>query len=132
MVFCRLAGRSVRWSVGWLRGRSIDRLVFDCLVFGWLVCTPRTDGLYDLSPLHDPDLSRQVYSRSCIYDLSCGRVGVAYSASSSTCIPELDMYCTGPAQPLTTAGEELYDLDHDLSDLSVRGDLDNDLSDLSV
>ena len=26
-----------------------------------------------------------------------------------------------PAQPLTTAGEALDDLDHDLSDLSVRG-----------
>ena len=26
-----------------------------------------------------------------------------------------------PAQPLTTAGEEIDDLDNDLSDLSVRG-----------
>ena len=35
----------------------------------------------------------------------------------------LDMYCADPAQPLTTAGEELDDLlvDHDLPDLSVRG-----------
>ena len=32
--------------------------------------------------------------------------------------PGLDMYCTDPAQPLTTAGGELDDLDHDLSDLS--------------
>ena len=35
--------------------------------------------------------------------------------------PGLDLYCADPAQPLTTAGEELDDLDHDLSDLSVRG-----------
>ena len=35
-----------------------------------------------------------------------------------------------PARPLTTAAEELDDLDHDLSDVSVRGDLDRDLSDL--
>ena len=32
--------------------------------------------------------------------------------------PGLDPYYAGPAQPLTTAGEELDDLDHDLSDLS--------------
>ena len=34
--------------------------------------------------------------------------------------PELDLYYEDPAQPLTTAGEELddlYDLDHDLYDL---------------
>ena len=34
--------------------------------------------------------------------------------------PGLDLYCTDPAQPLAKAGEELGDLDHDLSDLSVR------------
>ena len=34
--------------------------------------------------------------------------------------PGLDLYCAGPAQPLTTAGEELDYLDHDLSGLSVR------------
>ena len=43
----------------------------------------------------------------------------------STCFPALDVYYADPAQPLTTAGEELdhldHDLDHDLSDLSVRG-----------
>ena len=33
--------------------------------------------------------------------------------------PGLDMYYTDPAQSLTTAGDKLYDLDHDLSDLSV-------------
>ena len=33
----------------------------------------------------------------------------------------LDLYYADPAQPLTTAGEELDDLDNDLSDLSVRG-----------
>ena len=32
--------------------------------------------------------------------------------------PGLDLYYAGPAQPLTTASEELDDLDHDLS---VRG-----------
>ena len=35
--------------------------------------------------------------------------------------PGLDLYHADPAQPLTTAGVELDDLDHDLSDLSVRG-----------
>ena len=34
--------------------------------------------------------------------------------------PGLDLYCTDPAQYLTTAGEDLDDLDRDLSDLSVR------------
>ena len=32
--------------------------------------------------------------------------------------PGLDLYYADPAQPLTTAGEELDYLDHDLSDLS--------------
>ena len=32
--------------------------------------------------------------------------------------PGLDLYCADLAQSLTTAGEELDDLDHDLSDLS--------------
>ena len=32
--------------------------------------------------------------------------------------PRLDPYYADPAQPLATAGEELDDLDHDLSDLS--------------
>ena len=45
--------------------------------------------------------------------------------------PGLDLCLTDPAQHLTAAGEELDDLDHDLSDLSVRGDLDHGLSDLS-
>ena len=35
------------------------------------------------------------------------------------------------ARPLTTAGEELDDQDHDLSDLFGLSDLDHDLSDLS-
>ena len=50
----------------------------------------------------------------------------------------MNVYYADPAQPLTTTGEEVYDLDHDLSDLSglsVRGDVDHDvdhdLSDLS-
>ena len=36
-------------------------------------------------------------------------------------VPELDPYYAEHAQPLTTAGEELEDLDNYLSDLSVRG-----------
>ena len=41
----------------------------------------------------------------------------------------LDLYYADPAQPLTTAGEELRDLDHDLSELwlTTAGD---DLDDL--
>ena len=42
--------------------------------------------------------------------------------------PGLDLYCADPAQALTTAGEEVHDVDHDLSgglsdlsDLSFRG-----------
>ena len=35
--------------------------------------------------------------------------------------PGLGLYYADPAHPLTTAGEELDDLDRDLSDLSVRG-----------
>ena len=35
--------------------------------------------------------------------------------------PGLDLYYADPAQPLTAAGEELDDPDHDLSDLSVQG-----------
>ena len=34
--------------------------------------------------------------------------------------PGLDLCCTGPAQVLTTASEELDYLDHDLSDPSVH------------
>ena len=41
------------------------------------------------------------------------------------------MYYADRGQPLTTADEELDDLDHDLSDLSVRGYVDHDLFDLS-
>ena len=51
----------------------------------------------------------------------------------STCF--LGWVCTltdRAQQPLTTAGEELDYLDHDLSDLSEElDDLDHDLSDLS-
>ena len=32
--------------------------------------------------------------------------------------PGLDLYHADPAQPLTKAGAELHDFDHDLSDLS--------------
>ena len=39
-------------------------------------------------------------------------------------LPALDVHYTDPAQSLTTAGEELDDLDHDLS---VLDDLDHDL-----
>ena len=40
--------------------------------------------------------------------------------------PGLDLYYEDSAQPLTTAGEELDNLDNDLSELD---DLDHDLSD---
>ena len=36
-------------------------------------------------------------------------------------LPGLDLYFADRAQPLTRAGEELDDLDRDLSDLPVRG-----------
>ena len=36
--------------------------------------------------------------------------------------PGMGLYFADPAQPLTTAREELDDLDHDLSDLSIRGE----------
>ena len=47
----------------------------------------------------------------------------------------LDLCCADPAQPLTVAGEELDDLDHDVEldyldhDLE-RDDLDNDILEL--
>ena len=34
--------------------------------------------------------------------------------------PGLDLYCADSAQHLTTTDKHLDDLDHDLSDLSVR------------
>ena len=45
--------------------------------------------------------------------------------------PGLDLYYTVPAQRLITAGQDLDDLDRDISDLSDLSDLDRDLSDLS-
>ena len=36
-------------------------------------------------------------------------------------LPGLDLYDADPAQPLTTASEEVDNLDHHLSHLSVRG-----------
>ena len=49
-------------------------------------------------------------------------------------IPGLDLYHAHPAKPLTTAGEELDDLYHNISDLSVHDLSVHDLSvhDLSV
>ena len=37
-------------------------------------------------------------------------------------IPGLDLYCTDPAQPSTTAGEELGDLENHLSINQLRRD----------
>ena len=45
----------------------------------------------------------------------------------------LHLYYADPAQPLTMAGQELDDLNHDLSDLSDisdRSDPDHDLSEV--
>ena len=42
--------------------------------------------------------------------------------------PDLDLYYADLAQSLTTGGEELDDLDLDLSDLSHVSDLDSELS----
>ena len=47
-------------------------------------------------------------------------MGPEQPAWSITTFPVLDLYYADPAQPLTTAGEELDELDHDLSDQSVR------------
>ena len=51
---------------------------------------------------------------------------MAYCTTVTHCFAGLDLcWYEDPAQPLTTAGDELHDLDHDLSAL------DHDLSDLS-
>ena len=42
--------------------------------------------------------------------------------------PDLDLYYADLAQSLTTGGEELDDLDLDLSDLSHVSDQDSELS----
>ena len=47
-----------------------------------------------------------------------GRRICMYLLCRSCFLGLLDLYCTDRAQPLTTAGEDLDDLDHDLSDLS--------------
>ena len=44
-----------------------------------------------------------------------------YKSVRSSSFPGLDLHYADLGQPLTTTGEELDDLDRDLSDLSVRG-----------
>ena len=97
----------------------------------------RTDDLhdlYDLFPLRGLDLSGRANRYiPDLYDL-------AHVAGREPCnLRDLaPCFLVGPVPYRScttshnTAGEELDDLDHDLSDLSVRGDVDNDLSDLSV
>ena len=74
---------------------------------------------YDRFPqsVHDLDTSRQISSQ-ILYDL------LIFSGWDPDYLHDLqqhkfsvlDLFCAAPAQPLTTAGEELLDdLDHDLS-----------------
>ena len=35
-------------------------------------------------------------------------------------LPGLDLYCADPTQPLTTGGEKLDDLDHDLEKVTKK------------
>ena len=73
-------------------------------VFGYRITSvaPRTDDLYDLFPLHDVDISRQICSRYCIVNLArvpgrdpCNLHDLAH-------VPGLALCYADPAQPLTT------------------------------
>ena len=81
--------------------------------------TPRNNDLYDMFPLQDLDLSRKICPR-ILYDLPhvAGRDLYDLHDLYSTGFPGWICNRQDPAQPLTTAGEELDELDHDLSDLS--------------
>ena len=72
--------------------------------------TPRTDDLYDLFPLYYLDLSRKISSRSCMILLIFVKWGVVppYDLHDLAHVSWVfDLYSTDPAQPLTTAREEL-------------------------
>ena len=82
-----------------------------------------------------PHLMIQIFQGRSIPDLydvgsRCGdRSHAAFLMIQRMC-PGSDLYHTDPAQLRITAGQDLDDLDRDLSDLSVRSDLDHDISDL--
>ena len=85
------------------------------------IFTPRVDDLYDLFPLRYSSLSRSARKGRSIPDL----YDLAHVARWHPCsrhdpahVYGLDLYYADPEQPLTTAGEDIDDLDRDLSDLS--------------
>ena len=62
---------------------------------------------------------RQADIFSILYDLAHHVAGwEPYNLHDKPMSPGLDLYYADPAQPLTTAGEELDDSDRYLSDLS--------------
>ena len=68
----------------------------------------------DRFPLHDLDLPRQIYSRSCLYTSRCkhmlpGGTRIICMIYCSTRFLRWISYYADPAQPLTTAGEEELD-----------------------
>ena len=67
-------------------------------------------------PLHDPDLSRQMSSRSCIIllKLACATRVVFMTYHK---FPAFDLYYADPAQLITTVREELHAQDRDVSEL---------------
>ena len=67
-------------------------------------------------PLHDPDLSRQMSSRSCIIllKLVCATRVVFMTYHK---FPAFDLYYADPAQLITTVREELHAQDRDVSEL---------------
>ena len=80
---------------------------------GWHYFTPRADH-------HDICLSGRIdRSLICVVYLVIAE-WLPYNPHGlhGTRFPGLDLYCTDPAQPLTTAGEELdhLQIDHDLSE----------------
>ena len=67
-------------------------------------------------PLHDPDLSRQISSRSCIIlpKISCATRVVFMTYHK---FPAFDLYYTDLAQLITTTRDEPDAQDHGLSEL---------------
>ena len=84
---------------------------------------------YHLLPVHDLDLSRHIYSRSCMIFNVAHAAGWGahnvYDPAHASWIRSAQ--CTDPAQPLTMAGEDVHDAGEELHDLDLDHDLDDDL-----
>ena len=110
--------------------RKQDNTMLHC--GGRKTCTPQTDDLcdlhdlYDLFQLHDLDLPGKADRLSILCDLAHVAGWEPYNLHDLARVSWVGLvhYTDAAQQALTTAGEELDDIDHelsDLSDLSVRG-----------